>query len=756
MRRSISLVVTFALAACSGSGSGPAPEPVAPEVAPPPPEIRLPRAPGAFAPSMMALAGDGVAEPVDGDHLSDTETCASCHPDVADQWGASAHSFASFNNPIYRVNVELARRELGHAQSQHCGGCHDMALQVDGLMAAASPTAIPPDDLRAHSGVTCRICHGVDEVSSDGNGSYVLARARLSSPDVDDPASVEQHKADVTVTKLGSELCVACHRGFLSPDLDVPVHLSGIDEPTFWRSSAYTGSGVGRVDKVEQQDCIACHMDRVAAGDEEVARGDDGTVASHRFAGGHTWMAAMRGDEVQLEAVAAKLRGAASIDVAGALIDDRGQPVEGGVETAAGRWFLPADGAPVVPGTRVELDVVIRNLSVGHRFPGGVNDIQDMWIEVEVRDARGKRVAASGLTHATDADDEDTHVLRSYVVDDAGEIHEEHALPRFRGVIANHTIAARDAVAVRYGFEVPAGLKASALPLRVDARLRHRTRTLRMQAEACAAITTASGQAFRAGTRAARDADLDPCAPQPITEIAATSVWLGAGVDDAAARAAAAGLTRAPAWARLYEHGMALGAVVGERLDEPRAVLEAALALAPAGADGDRPRAMILAQLASVAGKQGRTDDALALIDRARALLPDPEPPVLDFVAADALARVWRWEEAAVAAEAAARKAPLNTAAWVMLARARGSLHDDRGALEAAVAGLAISPRDPDLLRSQATALRALDPARADEALAAYDRFRAPDAVAQLRMACARQSERCAREREQGHTHELR
>ena len=31
------------------------------------------------------------------------------------------------------------------------------------------------------------------------------------------------------------------------------------------------------------------------------------------------------------------------------------------------------------PGSRISLDVVIRNLLVGHRFPGGVLDIQDTW-----------------------------------------------------------------------------------------------------------------------------------------------------------------------------------------------------------------------------------------------------------------------------------------------------------------------------------------------------------------------------------------
>jgi tetratricopeptide (TPR) repeat protein len=711
--RKLTLTGTVLAALAAATCSGPAPRPVAEDPAPEPPkpEATLPRAPGAFAPSFMELSRPLVGDPapdgetVDGAMLSDVDTCSTCHPDVADQWGASAHSFASFNNPIYRVNVELARTELGKAQSQHCGGCHDISLQVDGLMLGD----IPPDDLRSHSGVTCRLCHGIDQVTSDGNGSYVLARAPIGTPDVDDPASVQAHRDAATVKPLGTELCVGCHRGFLSPDVDVPVHMSGIDEPTFWRSSAYTGSGVGRVDKVEKKTCIDCHMkDEAASADEVAAEG--GVVASHRFLGGHSWMAGMRGDAEQLRRTRAMLEGVASIDV---------QP------------------APVAPDDRTAFDVVVRNLLVGHRFPGGVNDVQDTWIEVEVFDARGRKLATSGLRHEKDADDEEAHVLRSYPAGEDGRVLEEHELPRFRGLISNHTIAARDAIAVRYTLEVPA---AAALPLRVDARLRHRSRSLRFQREVCEAARTATGRAFIEGTRAARDADLDPCKAQPITEIAKTSVALGAP----------------SSWEEMYEHGMALTSVVTERLDEPRAVLEAALAAAPADDTGNWARAAIQAQLGIVAGRQGRTEDALALLDEARKLLPaDKQPPVLDFAAADALSRVWRWEEAEGFAERATEKAPLNTLAWVMLARARGSLHDDRGALEAARRGLAISPRDPDLLRSQAAALRGLDPTLADLALAAYDRFRAPDGNSALRMACAASSARCAREREAGHAHEM-
>ena len=686
---------------------------------------RLPRAPGVMGPSLVAIQGAAhTGEVSDGTMLADVDSCATCHPDAAKQWSTSAHSFASFGNPIYRFDVEQVRADIGRPASQHCGGCHDMPLMVDGLMTQAE---IPAKDLRAHSGVTCRLCHGIESTTKDGNGSYVWSRAPIDAPALDDPQSIARHKQQVAIKPaLGTELCVGCHRGFLSADMGMPVHLSGLDEPGMWRNSAWTGNGMARIDKVDKKTCIDCHMDRVPASKDELgAKG--GTLASHRFLGGHTWMASMRGDTEHLKLTQAKLAGVASIDVAGARVD--------------GSWHLPADGAAIQPGSHVAFDVVVRNLLAGHRFPGGVLDIQDTWIEVEVTDSKGARLASNGLRHESDPNDEDTHVLRTLVVDEHGKVLEEHEMARFRTQIATQTLAPREAQVVRYALDVPKDFSPSRLPLTVTARLRHRARTLKLQQIACKTARTKEGQAFIAGAKGARDVVLDPCKPQPVTLIAESHVQVGEG-------AAVSSSTRL-AWERMYEHGMALVSTVSERLEESRAVLEAALAQAPDA----RAKAMVTIQLGWVAAKQGRADDALALVAKTRELLgPKLNPPVLDAVAADALARVWRWDDALAPAKACAEHAPQNATAWMLYARILGSTGDNAGALAAATRGLELNPRDPDLLRSQATALAALNRPEAAAALAAYDRFRSPDSSAELRIQCAADSKRCARDREQGST----
>src|SRR6187399_920418 len=59
----------------------------------------LPIPPGQFAPSRVSFAKGKVS----GEALSDVETCGKCHQEVITMWRTSAHSWASFDNPIYRM-----------------------------------------------------------------------------------------------------------------------------------------------------------------------------------------------------------------------------------------------------------------------------------------------------------------------------------------------------------------------------------------------------------------------------------------------------------------------------------------------------------------------------------------------------------------------------------------------------------------------------------------------------------------------------
>jgi len=638
----------------------------------------LPESKGPFNPGELEIAGDGK---IHGAELRDVLTCGGCHPDAVAQWRTSAHAFASFNNPIYRLSVDRLRMEAGTKASRMCAACHDVALLTDGAMDVHE---VKPDDGRAHAAITCQTCHGITRTRPDGNGSYALDTSDIPIPTTDDPVgSLAKHRARVAPSQLRTaELCGSCHRSFLDETTGNASAFFGMDDFTPWSRSDFGQSTAARIDAdVAKAECRTCHMAKEPATNGDVsAKG--GKLSSHRFLGGHSWLAAMQGDPAQVERYRRFLRGVASVDV--------------------------APGA-ALEGTTLGFDVVIRNLTVGHRFPGGVMDAQDTRVEVTVTDARGRVLAR-----------DDSHALRSEVLDKAGvplKLRETH---RFVTAVWNRTLEPRGVQAARYRLEVPAG---AAQPVTVTARLLHRSRNETLRRAACAESQTAAGQAFTAASKKLNGVALNPCVEQPVIEVASSLT------------AAAA-----PLWERKYFHGLALSGALQEYADEARAPLLSALELAPDA----RSRARVLAALCGLDGRQGRTAEALEWCTKAEALAPGH--PAIDRLKGLALANVWRWQEASAEFEKCAKKVPADLEAWRLLAVSLGSAGRDAEALSAAQRGLALQPREPDLLRVQALSLAALG-GDSGPALDRALQYRVPDNGSSVRAACSKNVEGCAAER---------
>ena len=704
------------------------------------PAIMLPHAASSLAPAHTELTGA-----LTGETLTESESCASCHADAAAQWRSSMHAFSSFNNPVYRVAVDRFRTVVGKDASRFCGGCHDVALLVDGAMSGE----VAPSDARGHGGVTCRVCHGIANVRPDGNASYTLDSSPIPVPRDGDEASLRAHKARMALAPLRTPvMCGSCHRSFLSPETGNPSHLVGQDELGAWQRSAYAGSLGARIDEpIATAQCRTCHMPL-----EEAPLGDaaakQGRIRSHRFAGAGSWLAAMRSDGPQLEAQRAMLAGAATVDIAAVTADgDGASPASQRSGEHSGPTRL-ADGAPLKAGQPLLIDVVIRNDRVGHRFPGGVVDAQDTWLEVSVTDATGARIASAGDFQETTGEDRSAHVLRALQVDQAGTPLLARETDLFRTVVYNHTIAPRDVELVRYRLDAPASLATLVTPLRIKARLRHRSRNLALARAVCEDARTPRGAAFAQEVRVRTSSPFDPCVAEPVTEIAESEVWIGEMPER---RAQASGQ---PDWRRLYDHGLGLLRALQEDVHGARASLLRGLELvAP---DRDRERGMLVHALAQVAAREGRTDEALQLLDQAERLVP--EHPAIAHARGEALGGVWRWKEAEAPLREAAEASPLDDALWSHLAVAYGSAGDAADALAATSHGLALSPRDWDLLRVQALSLRrlAIAPEGAEQAWSAFARWSPPDDAPGIKSACARAFSWCALERIPVHVHPLR
>ena len=277
------------LIACDGSTPQPAPngEPPpqanAPAVEPP----TIPKGSVDFGPSLTTLS---TAAPYNLEVHKEVAQCAECHAPIVEEWNDSVHALASMSNPFYRVAFDDFSAKSGAEKLPFCGGCHDPALLYDGAL----KQPIDGSSVRAHTGVSCNTCHGVEAVTTDGNASYTLNTTPIPIPKDGDADSLKAHLGRVGMAALRTnDLCVSCHRGFMSPETGHEVVISGLDEWGPFRGSGYNGNLVGRIVDVAPTNCVGCHMPTTPDGHN-----------SHRFAGGHSTLAKMASPE-QFEAVKA-------------------------------------------------------------------------------------------------------------------------------------------------------------------------------------------------------------------------------------------------------------------------------------------------------------------------------------------------------------------------------------------------------------------------------------------------------------------
>jgi tetratricopeptide (TPR) repeat protein len=658
------------------------------------------------------------APALDLTRFATTEDCADCHSDVASHWMHSAHAYASFDNPWYRASVDEFREHRGNEESRFCAGCHDPLL----LMSGDIDQDVSPDNALAYAGVTCLVCHSIEATRPDGNASFTLSDAPVLLPDPASPQEIEAHRARLAMEPLRtSALCGSCHRSFSGPMIGNANHLPGIDDLGDWASSAYAGATQDQLVSLEEKSCQGCHMRPEVASDAEMAGAIDGRVSSHRWSASHTAMTAQLPAARHAEQAVDALEGAVLVDI-------------GAVRAGTRRYLLP-ERSHLRAGERLLFDVLLQNDSTGHRFPGGVRDIHDVWLEVEVRDASG---ALLGISRRTEDGNDDVFILRATVLDAESSPEILHQVHRFSAPAFDQTLPAHDARAVRYSITLPMKLNG---PIRVGVRLLHRKHSLEFQAMACEASRTERGMDFAMGTESHGKIALDPCREQPVTEVGAAAVWMGRG---AAGRQTGGGAARSEI-ERLLTQGLALLHAKQEEVQVAQPSIDRALRLARETRSSElEARALILrARLSSM---QGRPDEADDFLLGAESLIGPS--PVLDRVRGDAYARVWRWRDAAAAYQRVAEASPLDSSAWTNLARAYGSLSDDLNALAAANVGLRISPRNESLLRSRALALESLGRPDAEDAKNRWLSHRAPDAQSQLLATCEQEHQRCRRDRQ--------
>jgi len=598
--------------------------------------------------------------------------CIGCHKDVAAQWASSAHRFSSFNNPYYRVATDEFRKEKGAVASRFCGNCHEPFLVATGAM---DREPIDRGTRAAQAGVTCLVCHSIAHVDREGNGRYEADLRPV-------PTTKGAHGPRLRPALMSQALfCAACHKVGLGTEITAGERwLRGQNDYDAWHVSAVSGNGAGSVYRPDAaKTCQDCHMPL-----EPAVQGDagakNGMVRSHRFLGANTALPRLRGDAEQERRTLENLRGRASL----ALL-----------------WSGPS-----------RVDALMRARGVGHRFPGGTMDSNEVWLEVTALGAKGKVIGISGGRGRDGTLDQEAHLVRAQPVDATGAPLDRRDPQHMRGVAFDAALTPSDPQVVR--FEVPKGTA------RVRARLLYRKFTAAYATFACADLP----------------ATIRPrCLDLPIAEIAATEI--------------AAGAPRTGDPATLVDWGIALADATADHADEAREPLEAAREQWPT-------RVEPLLGLARLALKLGQTDDVVRFAAEARARVP--EHPAALALEARALLDAYRFAPARPVAERLARRLPGDRVALALVARARGLTGDTAGALAATDGLLAIDPESEEAFYQRSLVLA--DLGRAGEAQAAssrYEKYRVSlETDLALRDAWRRLHPGHADESEPCHTHRLK
>jgi Flp pilus assembly protein TadD len=530
--------------------------------------------------------------------------CGHCHQEAHAEWRQSVHA-NSFRAPWYVKNVNVLMKAKGTEYARHCEGCHNPIALTSGAMTQHSPVNRNFDA----DGITCSVCHSIQQVNTRGTGSYVLAQPAVMVDENGKPvygevsdkeilAHLDRHsKAVMKDFYHTSEFCSVCHKAALPRMLNDYKWQRAIFLYDEWQLSSFAKqSPLPFYVKDQVSTCQTCHMKR-----EDIQSPDygakDGKLASHRWLGANTVLSKFYGYDAQMEKTIAFLRnGVLNVDIFG-------------IERNGSKIIAPLGSAPfeIAPGDALTVSIVIQNKGIAHSLVPEQRDFYESWVEFEAKDASGRALMHSGALQPGGSLDPQAHSFTNRLVNAQGGLNDLHQVWNTRVVAYNNTIQSGRSQIVRYQFKVPTD---AAGPISITAKVNYRRFNqhfidygLGKHYEMPVVEMAARTRTLAVGSNLATPPD-----PQDNKD------WMrwnnyGIGLLDAqqyaeSARAFQRVVEMRPDYADAYTN-VAIADSQWERFDDARASLEKALQLAP-------HNARALYYLALVERIQGHLDAAIS------------------------------------------------------------------------------------------------------------------------------------------------
>lgn len=401
--------------------------------------------------------------------------CGHCHQETHKEWRESVHSNSN-RVPYYLRNVDLLTAEKGVEYTRHCEGCHDPVALLAGVLTQGAPKKRPYDQ----DGVTCSVCHAIQQGDTRGTGSYVMGTPAVLVDANDQPitrpvsdAEILEHldrhsKAVMKPFYKTSEYCAACHKAALPKTLNDYKWQRAISLYDEWQNSSFAKqSPLPFYVKDSVSTCQTCHMVR-----ESLTLPDPGskkgTVASHRWLGGNTLIPQIYGFDDQAKKMVAFLQ--ANVFNLDLFAIERGVQAD---SSNGGGMIAPLGPTAftVKAGEVLTADVVIQNKGIAHSHVPEQRDMYESWVDFQVKDQAGKVLHESGFLQADGSRDPEAHSFTNRLINVNGTLNDLHQVWDNRVVAYNNTIQSGRSQLVRYSFKMP---EAAAGPVTLTAIVKYR------------------------------------------------------------------------------------------------------------------------------------------------------------------------------------------------------------------------------------------------------------------------------------------
>ncbi len=324
-----------------------------------------------------------------------SSACQTCHPKQYAEWRTSMHAYAQ-HSPVFLAFNAYVLTASGGTIGTFCDRCHSPV----GVSAGESP--LLANDKRfeaALDGVGCITCHSQRANYVEASGLIPVPIPGDPEPTIygpyygydeknptGDPANQlirTPHKSEYSRYFESANLCGSCH------DVLTPDGFRIEEAYSEWKNGPYARKGIV---------CEDCHMGPEPGKPFMRAQLEKDYIVDHnvfpqapkRYRTNHRFTGP---DYSMLEAFGKNALGLGKKGFA-RLEDHLEQERETLLRNAPTMEVsMPGQAAP---GSSIKVKVSVTNSGAGHSFPTGFASERQVWLEVIVADASGRRIYASG------------------------------------------------------------------------------------------------------------------------------------------------------------------------------------------------------------------------------------------------------------------------------------------------------------------------------------------------------------------------